>query len=77
MKLISLVACLDYPCTINLSVLDENFKVIPEHFQKGNRYRKTYNTASEVLTDFVHYYICEVVLFEEISINRNYKIVVR
>lgn len=76
MKLISLVACLDYPCTINFTVLGENLKVIPKHFRIGNRFRKNYKTASDLLADLVHYYNCDVVLFEEISINRNYKIIV-
>lgn len=77
MKLITLLANIDYPCTVNCTVLDENFKDIPEHFQKGNRYRKNLYTITDPIDEFLEYLHCEVVLFEEISINRNYKIVVR
>ena len=74
MKLYKLIDSLDYPCTININILNENFKDIPYPFYKGIDYPIKYKTVAKTLYDFLDYIECEVVLFEEITINREYRI---
>lgn len=74
MKLIQLISCLEYPCTINLNILNEKLKDIPVPFQRSISFPRKYNNMIDILNEMSPYFNNYVVLFEEISTGREYRI---
>lgn len=73
MKLIKLLTCLDYPCTINFNVLKENGEYIPYPFSRHINFPRKYE-MSDITFEFSEYFQSEVVLFEQITTEREYRI---
>lgn len=73
MKLIKLLPNLDYPCTINFNVLNENDEYIPISFRRTINFPIRCN-LSDIAYQFSAYFESEVVLFEEITTDREYRI---
>ncbi len=72
MKLLNLLPNLDYPCTINFNVTSED-EHIPVPFLPSISFPKKYE-FSDIAFEFSEYFSYDVVLFEELSADRKYRI---
>lgn len=72
MKLLKLLPNLDYPCTINFNVTSDD-EYIPVEFSPRMNFPRRYD-FSDIAFEFSEYFGYDVVLFEELSTDRKYRI---
>lgn len=69
MTLEAILINLSYPCTINLSVLNEEIVDIHSPFSEINYFPKKYNGKIHAITSFNDYLDCDIILLEQVSKN--------